>query len=225
MWRLAAASKLRIKGMFLLEGLSFPARTVRSQWPKLVLHQLKQMPLDPVLRFKLDLHLSQIELAACNVKKTTAQILDFCSSDPELSRYMMLLQSIPEIGSVVAFHLLARIGNPKLLSNNRQIAALLGLVPVEDSTGDRTVRGSITRLDDPVARNKLIESAWTAIRIDPDLKKFYDRIRSRHPLYLGARKVIVAVARKLTVRIYAVLKHQQPYRIASGENPTVNRIL
>jgi transposase len=222
--RLAAASKLRIKGMFLLEGIPFPARTARSQWPKLVLQQLACMPLDPILKFKLDLHLSQINLAANNVKSTTLEILRFCQNDPMLSLYMNLLQTIPGIGPVVAFHLLARIGDPAFLSNKKQIAALLGLVPIEDSTGDRTVRGSITRLGDPTARNKLIECAWTSIQRDPELRKFYDRIRSRHPLHLGARKAIVAVARKLTVYIFVVLKKQQPYRFASGDNPTLNRI-
>jgi transposase len=222
--RLSAASKLRIKGMFLLESIRFPARTVRSQWPKIVLTELKHLPLDSVIRFKLDLHLSAIDLASANVKSTTEHILHFCSTDDQLSRCMTLLQTIPGIGPVVAFHLLARIGDPGLISNKRQIAALLGLVPVENSTGDRTVRGSITRLGDPAARGKLIECAWTAIRIDPELKKFYDRIRSRHPLHLGARKAIVAVARKLTVRIYSVLKNQRPYVIASGDDPTLNRI-
>jgi transposase len=221
--RLAAASKLRIKGMFLLEAIPFPARTVRSHWTKIVLEQLKQIPLDPPLRFKLDLHLSVIELAAVNVKKTTDEILRFCSTDQQLSQCMMLLQTIPGIGAVVASHLLARIGDPNLLTNRRQIAALLGLVPVENSTGDRTIRGAISRMGDPATRNKLIECAWTAIRFDPDLKKFYDRIRARHPLHLGARKAIVAVARKLTVRIYSVLKNQRPYVIASGDDPTLSR--
>src|SRR5207244_3901275 len=111
-------------------------------------------------------------------KRPRLRFFIFVQTIQNFPRCMMILESIPGIGSVVAFHLLARIGDPKLLSNNRQIAALLGLVPVEDSTGDRIHRGSITRLGDPAARNKLIESAWTAIRIDPDLKKFYDRIRS-----------------------------------------------
>jgi hypothetical protein len=62
-------------------------------------------------------------------------------------------------------------------------------------------------------RNKLIQSAWTAIRKDPELRAFYRRIYQRHPKKVAARKAIVAVARKLTTRIYVVLKEQRPYVI------------
>jgi hypothetical protein len=62
-------------------------------------------------------------------------------------------------------------------------------------------------------RNKLIQSAWTAIKKDPELRAFYRRIYQRHAKKVAARKAIVAVARKLTNRIYVVLKEQRPYVI------------
>jgi hypothetical protein len=49
------------------------------------------------------------------------------------------------------------------------------------------------------ARNKLIRGfGWWAIRKDPELHEFYRRVYERHPWKVAARKVIVAVARKLT---------------------------
>ena len=83
-------------------------------------------------------------------------------------------------------------------------------------------------MGDATTRNKLIESAWMSIRHDPELLEFYQRIKSRNPDDFGSRKAIVAVARKLTTRIYAVLKYQRPYLIrnfsASGDDPSVNSI-
>ena len=50
-----------------------------------------------------------------------------------------------------------------------------------------------------------------SIRKDPELREFYQRVYQRHPKKVAARKAIVAVARKLTTRIYAVLKEQRPF--------------
>ena len=111
----------------------------------------------------------------------------------------------------MATHLVARLGDPALITNVRQIAGFLGLVSSEHSTGDKQNRGEITRAGDSRLRNKLIQSAWVTIRKDPELREFYQRVYQRHPKKVAARKAIVAVARKLTTRIYAVLKEQRPF--------------
>jgi hypothetical protein len=112
---------------------------------------------------------------------------------------------------LLATHLAARPGDPALITNVRQIAGFLGLVSSEHSTGEKQNRGSITRAGDSRLRNKLIQSAWVTIRKDAELRAFYRRIYERHPKQVAARKAIVAVARKLTTRIYAVLKEQRPF--------------
>ena len=123
-------------------------------------------------------------------------------------------------------YLMARIGDWRQLTSSRQIAHLLGLVPVERSTGDNVRRGAISRMGDAITRSKLVESAWMAIRKDPELNNFYLRIKNRNPNQFASQKAAVAVARKLTTRIYAVLKHQRPYVIrnvsASGQDPMLN---
>ena len=117
------------------------------------------------------------------------------------------------MGTITATHAVARLGDWRLIKNDRQIAGFLGLASSEHSTGDKENRGEITRIGDQRLRNKLVQCAWTAIRKDPELRAFYRRIYARHPKKLAARKAIVAVARKLTTRIYAVLKNQRPYEI------------
>lgn len=81
-------------------------------------------------------------------------------------------------------------------------------------------------MGDAITRSKLIETAWVSIRKDDELMQFYQRIRARNPVAIGARKAIVAVARKLTTRIYAVLKYERPYFkkevFASEEGPTLS---
>jgi transposase len=163
----------------------------------------------------LDRLLDALEFQGRQYLKITREIRIFCRQEPELKRCLSYLTSIPGIGQIVAPHLLARIGSWQNLQEHRvdELAGLLGLVPTEHSTGERVHRGSITHGGDGRLRSKLIQSAWTAIRQDPELREFYRSVYRRHPQHLAARKAIVAVARKLTTRIFAVLKEQRPYVI------------
>ena len=60
-------------------------------------------------------------------------------------------------------------------------------------------------------RQLLVEAAWVAIRKDSELGNFYWRIRTRIQKSYGVRVAIVAVARKLSQRVYRVLKDQREY--------------
>lgn len=209
----AVANKCRIKALLLLEGIDFPEAPQSSQWSSKVIGELKELPLEGAISFKMNSLLSNLEFAKQKVLETIGEIRRFCKEDEEINRCVTYLTSIPGIGPVLATHLLARIGDYRNLKNARQIGAFLGLSPMENSTGDNVNRGPITRIGDARLRNKLIQGAWTAIRIDPDLREFYLRIYQRNPRNIAAKKAIVAVGRKLTGRIYAVLKEQRFYDI------------
>ncbi len=107
--------------------------------------------------------------------------------------------------------MLARIGDWRNLKNVRELAGFIGLTPCEHSTGEDVNKGNITRMGDSYLRSILIEGAWAAIHKDPELAEFYQRVCNKHPQDRAARKAIVAVARKLTVRIYAVLTQRRVY--------------
>jgi len=211
MVRQAAAHKQRIKALLLLEGIDFPPAAAGSQWTLRVKAQLRKLKCSRTVRFKLDQLLDTLEFSEKQVVNSTKEIGRFCKEDAELSQSIAYLMSIPGIGSIVASQLLARMGDWREIDNVRQLGSFLGLVPTENSTGDRVDRGSITRLGDGRLRSKLIQAAWSAIRQDTELREFYRSVCRRNPRGKGARIAIVAVARKLSTRIYAVLKNQRPY--------------
>ena len=213
MVRQAAAHKQRIKALLLLEGIDFPPAAAGSQWTLRVKAQLRKLKCSRTVRFKLDQLLDTLEFSEKQVVNSTKEIRRFCKEDAELSQSIAYLMSIPGIGSIVASQLLARMGDWREIDNVRQLGSFLGLVPTENSTGDRVDRGSITRLGDGRLRSKLIQAAWSAIRQDTELREFYRSVCRRNPRGKGARIAIVAVARKLSTRIYAVLKNQRPYII------------
>jgi transposase len=206
------ATKCRIKALLLYEGIEFPSDDGKEkQWSAGVQDELLALPCSESVRFKLDQLIGALHFHFNGAAAAQKQIRHFCKNDAELRQSIAWLKSLPGIGEIVATHLVARLGDPSLITNVRQIAGFLGLVSSEHSTGDQQNRGEITRAGDSRLRNKLIQSAWVTIRKDPELREFYQRVYQRHPRKVAARKAIVAVARKLTTRIYAVLKEQRPF--------------
>lgn len=210
------ATKCRIKSLLLYEGIAFPA--ANGRWSGGVLQELEVLPCKAAVRFKLQRLIDALQFHFQSAALVQKEIRRFCQNDPELQQCISLLTSLPGIGSITATHALARLGDWREITNVRQIAGFLGLVSSEHSTGEQENRGSITRSGDSRLRNKLIQCAWVAIDKDPELRAFYRRIYERQPRKVAARKAIVAVARKLTTRMYAVLKEQRPFVIRADSS-------
>ena len=82
------------------------------------------------------------------------------------------LQAMRGIAAVTAIGLVAEIGDFGRFATARQLMGYLGLVPSEHSSGERTVRGSITKTGNAHARKLLTEAAWNyrfAARINKDI--------------------------------------------------------
>ena len=205
--------KQRIKSLLLFEGIEFPPAPPGSQWSFLVKDKLRKLPCSGTVRFKLDQLLDSLEFNEKQVLKAIREIRRYCQNDPELSQCMKYLMTLPGIGWITASQLLARIGDWRELNNIRQLGGFLGLVPTEHSTGERTDRGSITRTGDERLRSKLIQASWSAIRQDGELREFFRTVYRKHPREIASRVAIVAVARKLSVRIAVVLMKQRPYEV------------
>ena len=205
--------KQRIKSLLLFEGIEFPPAPPGSQWSFLVKDKLRKLACSGTVRFKLDQLLDSLEFNEKQVLKAIREIRRYCQNDPELSQCMKYLMTLPGIGWITASQLLARIGDWRELNNIRQLGGFLGLVPTEHSTGERTDRGSITRTGDERLRSKLIQASWSAIRQDGELREFFRTVYRKHPREIASRVAIVAVARKLSVRIAVVLMKQRPYEV------------
>ncbi len=209
--RQLTATKCRIKALLLYEGIEFPEPSGR--WNARAIDDLRTLPCTSEVRFKLDHLIGTLYFHFNSAAVVQKRIRQFCQNDPELRQSISLLTSLPGVGWITAAHAVARLGDWREIKNVRQIAGFLGLVSSEHSTGDKENRGPITRSGDSRLRNKLVQCAWVAINKDPELRAFYRSVFLRQPKKVAARKAIVAVARKLTTRMYVVLKQQRPYII------------
>ncbi len=204
-------AKQRIKALLLYTNLCSTLKDAEQNWSNNYIQVLKDLSCSEAVRQRLNMLLMDFDYARRQTTSILRQLRTFVKLHPEIREYVRYLVSIPGVGFITAVSVLGRIGDPINLKDVRELSAFAGLVPTEHSTGDDVNRGSITHLGNSVLRSLLIEAAWSAIRKDRELNQFYFRIKNRHHPAIGARKAIVAVARKLTQRIYRVLKERRLY--------------
>jgi len=119
------------------------------------------------------------------------------------------LQSAPGIGPVLATALLAFIGDPRRFRRGKQVAAYAGLVPRVFQSGARCRHGRITKSGNPLLRRLLINAAWQAIRHDAWAKGIFQRVCGGSKI--RRKQAIVAVARHLLIRCWAMMRDEQSW--------------
>lgn len=204
-------AKQRIRALLLLENLYPQLQNPDARWSNRHIQELRKINCTPCVRQRLDLLLDDLEYIRSKTLSAHLVLKSFCDSQPDIKKYLGHLQSIPGIGFITAVTLLGKMGNPTYLRSLKELGAFCGLVPKERSTGDRVNKSGITHMGSQELRQLLIESAWRVARMDTCLRQFYERIKSRHHPSFGSKKAVVALARKLTLIIYRVLKSQRDY--------------
>ena len=127
------------------------------------------------------------------------------------------LQTIPGIGPMSATALLAAIGDVHAFRNGRELAAWLGLVPRQRSTGGKPRLLGISKRGDVYLRQLLIHGARAVLC-------WVDRKTDRHSRWATALQgrrhkniAIVAMANKMVRIAFALLKNSQSYRAPSPQ--------
>ena len=120
-------------------------------------------------------------------------------------RTATLLGSIPGVGLKTIASFIAFVGDIGRFHSAKQLAAYCGLVPRVYQSGQRDAARKITKEGQAALRGYLIESVFAMMRTSFDfpLKRKYEEFRER----MGARKAAVAIARKLVMMMYSMLKH------------------
>src|SRR5574340_829157 len=127
---------------------------------------------------------------------------------PGLKGDMALLQSIPAVGPQVGGNMLS-VMHGHHFNSAEQLAAYLGLVPVERQSGSSVLgRARLSKAGPARIRTVLYMAAIAATRCNPHVKALYDRLLARGKSKMSA---LGAAMRKLVHLFFGVLKTQQPY--------------
>ena len=156
------------------------------------------------------------------VYNSITQLIDFINHDLDTIEYEIdkrikaspvwrakekLLQSVPGIGKVTASMLIVTLPELGQL-NRRQIASLVGLAPMNRDSGTFRGRRMITGGRASI-RSGLYMPILSAVRYNPKIKQFYDRL-------IGAGKIekvaLTASMRKLLTMLNAIIRENQPWR-------------
>jgi len=141
--------------------------------------------------------------------KLEQDIDDHIEGHPKLKQDMALLQSIPAVGPKVGGSLLA-VMHSHAFHSAEQLAAYLGLVPVERQSGSSLMgRTRLSKAGPARVRAVLYMAAVVATRRNPHVKALYERLLARGKSKMSA---LGAAMRKLVHLCFGVIKNQQPYQ-------------
>jgi len=118
-----------------------------------------------------------------------------------------LLMTHPGVGLLTALGLVHTLEPFNRFRNQRSVVAYVGLEPMERSSAERKRYIGISKAGSRLLRFLLGEAAQVAVRFDPELKRFYERVGKRR----GKQKATVAAARKLLVRCWIMLRNNVDY--------------
>jgi transposase len=188
-------------GLVIPQGIGHIARRV----PELIEDAANELP--GMFRVLIDRLMEQLKALDRQVAELEAQIKAW-HRDNEASRK---LEKIPGIGPLTASALVASMGDAKSFDNGRQLAAWLGLVPRQRSSGGKPTLLGIGKRGDSYLRTLLIHGARAVIRASERKPThsgwLHELLKRRNP-----NVAAVALANKNARIAWALLAHARQFR-------------
>jgi len=129
---------------------------------------------------------------------TIAELTQAIEQEVEKCPDAQRLRTHPGVGPLTALAYVLIIGRADRFQCGKQIACYLGLVPLEESSGERRRLGHITKQGNSLLRFLLVEAAQVTVRNDQEWRSKYFHLAMRR----GRKIAKVAMARRLAVRMY-----------------------
>ncbi|OOO27807.1 IS110 family transposase [Agrobacterium salinitolerans] len=145
-------------------------------------------------------------------KKLDRQVLREVKVDPVCRRLM----TVPGVGPIVALAYTSTIDIPARFRSSRSVGAVLGLTPILNQSGESHRIGRVSRCGDAMMRGLLYEAAQTLLTRVAKwswLKAWAMSVAKRR----GARKAIVALARRLGVILHRMWSDESEFRWSREE--------
>jgi transposase len=203
--------KNHLRALLLRENLSW-ARG-KSGWTQEAVAKLQQLALplnevaaDELWRGELAVELEALKAVQGQLRQVEKQLDQMGKANEQVQ----LLRSAAGVGPRLAEALVAQFDNPRRLKHSKEVGPYLGLVPKQWQSGETERLGHITREGSRVIRALLVEASWAGLRYNPWIREVYQRIKRGSK---SRRKIaIVAVARRLAVRCWAMLRDGTRWR-------------
>src|SRR6201982_1185459 len=202
-WVPPSGLALRLRGL----TRAIEALGVTQTQEKNPLHSLQASRALPTFVIReLQRHLEYLQLRITRLRREALRLI---ARDPELDRRFRLMLTTPGIGETSALQILGELAVLPATLDARQWVAFAGLDPVRFTSGttvDKKPR--ISRGDSRHLRRALYMPALVAIRHEPPLRAFFQRLVAHGKARLQA---VVAVMRKLLHAFFAMFRSDHSY--------------
>lgn len=193
----------------LLHTRAIPWASGAAAWTQAGLKELAELARqhqDTVMGMQLEEELKQYRAVQETIDRLETK-LDAISA---LDARVALLRTIPGVGPRLAEVIVAIIDDPRRFSNGKQVGCYAGLTPRQHQSGDTNRQGRISGEGDTLLRSLLVEVSWLGRRHNPWMKAVYENALRGSP---KRKKIaIVALARRLLVACWAMLRDNTPWR-------------
>ncbi len=206
--RVACQNRIRA----LLVGQGLPAPRGHRAWTEVGLEGIGQHAKglaecagDELWRGVLELALTEYRQVRELLEQAEAKLDALARADAGVQT----LESIPGVGARTAEAVVAHLHQPARFKSGKQVSAYVGLVPKQFQSGETDRRGRITRRGPALLRKLLVECAWVMLRYNGWARAVYQRLSRGQA---RKKQAIVALARKLVVRCWAMLRDKAKWR-------------
>ncbi len=172
-------------------------------WTAVGRKQLENLTLLPWASRRRDELLKLLDELEGSVAALDSAVCQEANARPAVRRLM----THPGVGPVTALAFALTLGPAKRFRRGKQVASYFGLIPSEHSSGGKQRLGHISKQGSSFVRGLLVEAAQSAVRHEPQLRREYQRLSQRKCRALAK----VAIARKLAVRLYWMLREEVDY--------------
>jgi transposase len=171
----------------------------KKLWTTVGRQKLESLALDPWASFRRRELLGLLDQLDPSIQQLDRAVISEAESRPAA----VCLMQQAGVGPVTSLAFVLTVGPVSRFANSKKLVSYLGLNPSEESSAGRQRLGAISKQGNTMMRCLLVEAAQTAARLDPELRRDYQRLKFRRG-HSGVAKV--AIARKLAVRLYWKLR-------------------
>ena len=203
-----AKNKVRVKSFLYYHGIDIPeCFTTYSCWSRPFITWLEalELPSDSA-KSTLNTIIELVLFLRTKHLEVLKGIRVLSQQEPYKTNVTLLI-SIPGIALITAMAFLTEIQDMSRFKTLDKLCAYIGLVPMTNSSGESQRVKGITKRQNELLRQMIIESSWVAIRHDPALQLAYQKLILR----MKPSKAIIRIAKKMINRMRYVLKNQAPY--------------
>jgi transposase len=207
-------TKNAIRSIFSQQGLSHELPRGHKLWSQAGVAQLlsaharpmEDCEIDDLWRGRLHVELRLLEALAQQIKRVDAKLEELGRGDDRVK----LLQTVPGVGPRLAEAVVCHLDDPHRFRNARQVSAYAGLVPKQLESGTMKRVGRITHQGPSLLRGLLVEVAWMAYRYNAWARSVVQHVS--RGMKQRRKIAVVALARRLLVRLWAMLRDNTPWR-------------